>query len=56
MDENTGMSKLDKFPQDDKEMGSARICLRSGGVKTQNKDVRNIPRVWGQEMLPMTSH
>ena len=29
-------------------MGSARICLRSGGVKTQNKDVRNIPRVWGQ--------
>ena len=37
MDENTGKSKWDKFPPDDKEMGSARICLQFGGVKTKNR-------------------
>ena len=36
MDENTGMSKLDKFPQDDKEMGSFEEACGPEVLKHKN--------------------
>ena len=46
MDENTGMSKLDKFPQDDKEMGSFEEACGPEVLKHKNwnKELRDEER------------